>query len=83
MEVLLNRKDEKRQAGELIYAKNKHLYALLEDEDERFSYLLVSLTEFKIIQYYDDLPTNDEITYDIEDEIESVHHHTQSKITFA
>lgn len=83
MEVLLNRKNEKRQAGELIYAKNKHLYALFEDEDERFSYMLISLTEFKIIQYYDDLPTNDEIIFDIEEEIESVHHHTQLTITFA
>ena len=83
MDVLLNRKEEKRQSGELIYSKNKKLYALIEDTDERYPYLLLCLTNLEIIQYYDDLPTNAEICFDIDDEIESVHHHKYSKITIA
>ncbi|MDQ0208321.1 hypothetical protein [Alkalicoccobacillus murimartini] len=79
----MNRKEEKRQAGELLFSKSKKLFALIEDLDERYPYLLLCLTNLEIVQYYDDLPTNEEISIDIEDEIESVHHHKYSKITIA
>ncbi|TSB45238.1 hypothetical protein [Alkalicoccobacillus porphyridii] len=83
MDILMKHNAPTRQSGELIYAKNDKLYALIEDPDERYPYVLISLSDLSIIQYYDDTPTNEEISFDIEDEIISIHDHTQSKITIA
>lgn len=83
VDILMKQNAQTRQTGELIYTKNDKLYALIEDPDERYPFVLICLSNLKIIQYYDESPTNEEISYDIEDEIISVHDHTSSKITIA
>ncbi|WP_413375246.1 hypothetical protein [Alkalihalobacillus sp. 1P02AB] len=80
MEITIHKKRSVKEAGDLIATVDNKLYALIEDEDDKYPYLLLNLQTFKIIQNYDSLPTNQELEFDIEAELSGVYHHEDAEI---
>lgn len=79
--ITINRKRSVQDPGDLITTKTNKLYAIIEDSGEKYPYHLLCLKTFKIIQSYDDMPTNDEIQEDVGEELDGVYQHTDSAIT--
>ncbi|WP_088103216.1 hypothetical protein [Halalkalibacter urbisdiaboli] len=81
MKVTINRKRSVQEAGDIISTKKEKLYAIIEDDGEKYPYHLVCLEKFVIIQSYDTLPSNKELEEDIGEKLEGIYQHHDSHIT--
>ncbi|WP_332691560.1 hypothetical protein [Halalkalibacter lacteus] len=81
MNVTINRKRSVKEPGDLISTKKNKLYAIIEDQGEKYPYHLLCLETFIIIQSYDTVPSNQEIEEDIGEKLEGIYQHKDSHIT--
>ncbi|GAE28378.1 hypothetical protein JCM9140_4599 [Halalkalibacter wakoensis JCM 9140] len=81
MNVSINRKRSVNEPGDLISTKKNKLYAIIEDQGEKYPYHLLCLQTFKIVESYDSLPSNQELEEDIGEKLDGFYQHKDSYIT--